>query len=94
MVTRQAASDGAAAESDSGYGDRTVNINQAITLPQAMAAFTRESAKALGISEETGTIDPGKSADFIALDRDIFTGDIKDVHNTQILGRWVAGKTK
>lgn len=94
MVTRQAASDGAAAESDSGYGDRTVNINQAITLPQAMAAFTRESAKALGISEETGTIEPGKSADFIALDRDIFTGDIKDVHNTQILGRWVAGKTK
>ena len=89
MVTRQAA----ASQSDADYGHRTVNINQAITLPQAMAAFTRESAKALGIAAETGTIEPGKSADFIALDRDIFTGHIKDVHNTQVLGRWVAGKT-
>lgn len=87
MVTRQAATDSADT-----YGDRTVNINQAITLPQAMAAFTRESAKALGIADETGTIEPGKSADFIALDRNIFTGDIKDVHNTQVTRRWVAGR--
>ena len=89
MVTRQAA----ASQSDADYGHRTVNINQAITLPQAMAAFTRESAKALGIAAETGTIEPGKSADFIALDRDIFTSGIKQVHQTQVLGRWVAGKT-
>ncbi|WP_336469902.1 amidohydrolase family protein [Corynebacterium stationis] len=67
-------------------------MNQAITLPQAMAAFTRESAKALGIAAVTGTIEPGKSADFIALDRDIFTSDIKQVHQTQALGRWVAGE--
>ena len=89
MVTRQAA----ASQSDADYGHRTVNINQAITLPQAMAAFTRESAKALGIAAETGTIEPGKSADFIALDRDIFTSGIKQVHQTQVLRRWVAGKT-
>lgn len=88
MVTRQAA----ASQSDADYGHRTVNINQAITLPQAMAAFTRESAKALGIAAETGTIEPGKSADFIALDRDIFTSGIKQVHQTQVLGRWVAGE--
>ena len=88
MVTRQAA----ASQSDADYGHRTVNINQAITLPQAMAAFTRESAKALGIAAETGTIEPGKSADFIALDRDIFTSDIEQVHQTQVLGRWVAGE--
>lgn len=90
MVTRQAAvNDGS--ESGTDYGDRTVNSAQAITLPQAMAAFTRESAKALGIADETGTIEPGKSADSIALDRNIFTGDIKDVHNTQVTRRWVAG---
>ena len=87
MVTRQAAAD----QSDANYGDRTVNINQAITLHQAMAAFTRQSAQALGIGDETGTIEPGKSADFIAIDRNIFTGDIAEVHNTQVLGRWVAG---
>ena len=89
MVTRQAADD----DSSANYGERTVNSAQAITLPQAMAAFTRESAKALGIAHETGTIEPGKSADFIAIDRNIFDGDIKQVHNTQVLGRWVAGKS-
>ena len=89
MVTRQAAAD----DSDANYGDRTVNSAQAITLPQAMAAFTRESAKALGIADKTGTIEPGKSADFIAIDRNIFDGDIQQVHNTQVLGRWVAGKS-
>lgn len=90
MATRQATAD----QSDANYGDRTVNINQAITLPQALAAFTRESAKALGIAEETGTIEPGKSADFIAIDRDIFAGDIKDVHSTQVLGRWLKGTSR
>lgn len=83
MVTRQ----GPAEIGD----DRTVNAAQAITLPQAMAAFTRESAKALGIAGETGTLEPGKSADFIALDRDIFTIPIQDVHNTEVVGRWLQG---
>ncbi|NWN88402.1 MAG: amidohydrolase [Micrococcaceae bacterium] len=72
---------------------RSVNIDQAITLPQALAAFTRESAKALGIGNETGTIEPGKSADFIAIDRNIFDGPIEEVHNTRIVRRWVRGKT-
>lgn len=83
MVTRK----GAVEDGD----DRTVNASQAITLPQALAAFTRESAKALGISDETGTIEPGKSADFIAIDRDVFDIAIEDVHNTRVVRRWVSG---
>lgn len=71
--------------------DRTVNIDQAITLPQALAAFTRESAKALGIANETGTIEPGKSADFIAIDRNVFDVPIEDVHNTRAVSRWLGG---
>lgn len=83
MVTRKAAV-------ESG-DDRTVNADQAISLPQALAAFTRESARALGISEETGTIEPGKSADFIALDRNIFEIPIEDMHNTLTVCRWLRG---
>lgn len=83
MVTRK----GAIEDGD----DRTVNVQQAITLPQALAAFTRESAKALGIANETGTIEPGKSADFIAIDRNIFDIAIEDVHNTKVNSRWMGG---
>jgi len=71
--------------------DRTVNIDQAITLPQAIAAFTRESAKALGIARETGTIEAGKSADFILTDRNVFEVPITEVHNTGVVQRWLAG---
>lgn len=71
--------------------DRTVNIDQAITLPQALAAFTRESAKALGIARETGTIEAGKSADFILTDRNVFEVPITEVHNTGVVQRWLAG---
>ncbi|MDN5731443.1 MAG: amidohydrolase [Yaniella sp.] len=83
MVTRK----GAAEDGD----DRTVNVDQAITLPQALAAFTRESAQALGIAHETGTIEPGKSADFIAIDRNIFATPIEEVHKTQVVSRWLGG---
>ncbi|MGO1543532.1 MAG: amidohydrolase [Gulosibacter sp.] len=83
MVTRQ----GAVEDGD----DRTVNIGQAITLHQALAAFTRESAKALGIAETTGTIEPGKSADFIAIDRNVFEVPTRDVHHTRVIRRWLGG---
>lgn len=83
MVTRK----GAVEDRD----DRSVNIDQAITLPQALAAFTCESPKALGIGDETGTIKPGKSADFIAIDRNVFNIAIEDVHNTQVVRCWVGG---
>lgn len=73
--------------------DRTVNIDQAITLPQAVAAFTRESAKALGLASETGTIEPGKSADFILTDRNVFTVPVEEVHKTEVVQRWLAGAT-
>lgn len=36
---------------------RTSNVDETITLPQALAAFTRESANVLGIADETGTIE-------------------------------------
>lgn len=85
MVTRT----GAIEDAD----PRTVNAAQAITLPQAVAAFTRESAKALGILEETGTLEPGKSADFIAIDRNIFEVPIHEVHHTKVLQRWLKGST-
>lgn len=83
MVTRQTAAD----QNDA----RTVNIEQAITLPQAIGAFTRESAKALGLSAETGTIETGKSADFILTDKNVFELPIHQVHKTQVVQRWFEG---
>lgn len=47
--------------------------DQAITLAQALPIFTRNGARSLGMGDETGTLEPGKWADFIVLDADPFT---------------------
>ena len=46
--------------------------DEALDLDTAVAAFTRGSAYVNFLERETGTIAPGKLADLVALDRDLF----------------------
>ncbi|MEO8459945.1 MAG: amidohydrolase family protein [Dokdonella sp.] len=39
-----------------------------------------------------GTLEPGKWADFILIDRDIVAGKPKDIWSTKVLETWVGGK--
>jgi predicted amidohydrolase YtcJ len=41
-----------------------------------------------------GSLEVGKQADFIVIDRDIFTVDEGLIRDTQVLETWVAGKRK
>ena len=45
---------------------------QRLTLEQAFAAFTRGAAYAGFAEDRLGTLEPGRMADFIFVDRDIF----------------------
>jgi predicted amidohydrolase YtcJ len=38
-----------------------------------------------------GSLEPGKWADFIVIDRDLFKGPASDIHKTRVLQTWVAG---
>ncbi len=46
--------------------------DQAIGLDHALAAHTRGSARANGFAPETGSLEIGKAADLVVLDRDLF----------------------
>jgi predicted amidohydrolase YtcJ len=46
--------------------------DERLDLETAVAAFTRGSAYVNFLEEETGTIEPGKLADLVVLDRDLF----------------------
>jgi predicted amidohydrolase YtcJ len=65
---------------------------QAIGLAEALRAYTINAAQAMGLAHVTGSLEPGKSADFIALDRQLFDGPAEDLAATRVLGTWFEGR--
>lgn len=57
---------------------------QAITLDEALRIYTLNGAEALKLRGQTGSIEVGKSADLIVLDRHLFKVPIEDVGETQV----------
>ena len=54
-------------------------------------AYTRNSAKAMDL-DSIGTIEPGKRADLVLLDRDVLTITPEEMRETNVLWTMVAGK--
>ncbi len=64
---------------------------QAIDLMTALAAFTNGSAWVNHLDGETGSIEPGKLADLVVLDRDITRADVRTIGDTRVLLTLVEG---
>ena len=62
-------------------------------MEQAFAGFTRGAAFASFAEDRLGTLEPGRYADFIFIDRDIFANlDQRAVRETRVLETYVAGR--
>lgn len=58
---------------------------EAVTLPEAVRIYTYNGARALRLERRAGTIEKGKSADIIVLDRNLFRVPIGEVGGTKVL---------
>ena len=68
------------------------NPSEAITLAQAISAFTTGSAQAIGMGDTVGAIAPGHSADFIVLAHNLFEIEPTQIHETQVLQTYFRGR--
>ena len=65
---------------------------QAMSLLEAFRAFTLDAAYAEHQDKTLGTLEKGKWADFILIDRDLFTIAPADIWKIKVEQTWVAGK--
>ena len=65
---------------------------QKLTFAQALSGFTRDAAFASFAEDRLGTLERGRMADFIFIDREIVTASPQDIRGTQVLETWVGGK--
>ncbi len=71
------------------YEDKVLNAANAIDIHTALAAFTQNGARLLGIGDTTGSIEVGKLADLVVLNQNPVTlmeqGKATDISDTQVL---------
>ena len=65
---------------------------EALSREQALQFYTRNNAHLMFLEDEIGSLEPGKRADFVVIDRDFLQCPIDELKDTQVLSTWIDGK--
>lgn len=79
---------------DGSPGPEGWHPEQRLTVEEAVRGFTLGAAYAGYMENKIGSLAPGKLADLVVIDRDIFTCDPMAIKDTQVLGTMIEGEWK
>ncbi|HZX18376.1 MAG TPA: amidohydrolase [Pseudomonas sp.] len=75
-----------------GHFPGVMGAEQGLDLATALRIYTLDPVRAMGLDAETGSLEVGKSADFIVLDRNLFQTPVDQLVETRVLKTYFAGK--
>jgi hypothetical protein len=67
--------------------------DQRVSRQEALRFFTLDAAYAAFQEKELGSLESGKLADFVVLDRDIMTVPVRELLQTRVLRTVIGGET-
>lgn len=74
------------------YFAQRMHPEQAISREQAIRFYTINNARLLFLERDAGSLEAGKLADLIVLDRDILACPVDEIRGTRVLQTWFGGK--
>lgn len=70
----------------------TIHAEQALSREQMVRFYTINNAWLMRAEKEIGSLESGKRADFIVIDRDLLNCPLDDVRHTKVISTWLDGQ--
>ncbi|HWA98554.1 MAG TPA: amidohydrolase family protein [Pirellulales bacterium] len=77
---------------NSQHYSQPLHPEEALSREQAIRFYTINNARLMFLEDQLGSLEPGKLADLIVVDRDLLTCPIDDLRETKVLQTFVSGK--
>jgi predicted amidohydrolase YtcJ len=72
--------------------DGQLHPEEALSREQAIRFYTMNNAYLLFLDDQVGSLEAGKLADLVVLDRDLLTCPLDDIVSTKVVATYLGGK--
>ncbi|HEX5446436.1 MAG TPA: amidohydrolase [Pirellulales bacterium] len=72
--------------------DKPLHPEEALSRQQAIQFYTINNARIMFFDDQIGSLEPGKLADLVVVDRDLLTCPIDELRDTKVLATYVDGR--